>query len=144
MSKFKINAGGEIETVTPDELRRELRSWFSEVVRGVKFRQASAEGVAAGGVVTFELRGPDEGFMWAVTRMAAAGLGAGEDLQVYRNDVSDSQLIHPALVTVEVFPPASLVLQAGEKLVVTGSIAGRAASLAIGIKEVPITMAWLL
>lgn len=147
--KQPIQAGGQIETLTPGEFREELpralRNWFAEVVRGVRFRPLYGT-APAGATLTIEINGPDEGFMWSVTRLAVDGLGAAtEFVSVYRNEVSPSTLIHPELRTVEFITSPSLVLQPGEKLIIVGSaLAAGPYVVTAAVKEVPVSMAWLL
>lgn len=147
--KFPIQAGKDIETVTPDELRRELRSWFAEVVRGVRFRNVSGAGnLSAAGAALITIDGPDEGFLWSITRMSLFGTSLAaapaEWVSVFRNDVSGTTLIHPQLITAEFINPGSVMVKSGEQIIVRGDglPVARDIVLSLSVKETPITTAW--
>lgn len=95
MVKVKINAGAEIDTLTREELRQELRlmtsDWMAEVTRGFKFRRFLALGPITAGAVSIvdgvdNTLGPGAGMVWSVTSISVAGLALNDSVDCLVND----------------------------------------------------------
>lgn len=146
--KVKLTAGAELDMITADEVRRELRAWHTEVTRGAKFRRRSLAGAVNGaGELLITDDGPGEGFVWAITRLSvAAGLAADQSVSVYMNDANPSSLVWSGLVDNATPGDHGIVVTSGESLVIagTGLTAGWAVVVTATIKEVPALMAWSL
>lgn len=136
--KFKIAAGAEIDLLTKPELDAALRSWGEEYIRGRRYRKINAQGtVAADGTVSIGgasdpagMMGPDEGFVWSVKRLIFSGIADGKFLDLWLNEPSASTLVESGITGTTLDPTRTqavrwgsnqLVLQAGERLLVTGS-----------------------
>lgn len=157
--KFKIQAGAEIEAVTPSELDDRLgklsASWMTELARGVKFRQISGQGNVAGGIWTIGLTGdqirPRPGFIWGVTRVCVSGGGfvAGTDTySIFRSDVQPSKLIVSGLTRAKEWQPNVFVLNENDSLIATGVGTGAVAPFDVNVSgdvvELPVQLAWQL
>jgi len=155
--KQKIMAGGELDLITPAEMRSiatdVLKSWRTELARGPKFRdyvmggRTSAGGALGVGTVT---DGPAEGMTWAITRLSVAPgpTLAASGIQVYVNDdaASPSALRIRNLQT-DLFPgDHGLVINSGSylRLVGAGITADTDVVVTMAIKEVPTLEAWSL
>lgn len=157
--KFKINAGAEIDVLNKEELQETLGSWFTEISRGVRFRQISAQGTVSGGVWTIggnapdnhkDPLGPSNGFLWAVTRLALAGGGVvlGTDLwNVYVNEIAPSKLVQSGLTRFAMYDVPVLILQGGDRLAAAGAgtgVAGTDVTISGQVVEIPVQLAWQL
>lgn len=127
--RFKIQAGAEIETVTPDELRATLAAWIQEVARGVKLRHFQATATVTvgntfsidGGSVADEL-GPRKDMVWKVLSVAFGGSGflKGTDtVSIFIGDATDSRLVTSGVTRSFTFAPH--YLSGGEALSFTGA-----------------------
>lgn len=149
--KMKLHAGAELDLLSPDEFRRELRSWSAEISRGARFlrRPWVATGNGAAGL-QIKGEGPAEGFIWAVTRLSVSGPGfdpATQTIDAYVNDASPSSLVWSGLTRNATPGDHAIVLTGGDSLVfaVSGSPAlGAQITVTATIKEVPALMAWSL
>jgi hypothetical protein len=94
--KTTLAAGREIETVSPDEMAQLLdastRNWYQERARGLitadfpLWTQTVSNKVVAFPASGDPRMGPRAGMLWAVQRVAAAGLAAGDILSVFRGE----------------------------------------------------------
>jgi hypothetical protein len=153
--KFKVNAGVDIETTAPEEMRGMLdgsqQSWFKEMARGVKHFEFVLSGAVSGGVfdaVDLEA-GPRAGFVWSVRRLSVGQLGTGDVLSVYRNPAGPTRYVGALTATSTTYKPGSggLILHGGQSLEVTGTgLTTTAASLVITGEayECPEFMIWKL
>lgn len=149
--KFKLTAGAELDLITKEELRGELRAWHQEVRRGPKFTRRSFVATGTGSALSFTGDGPAEGFVWAVTRLSVTGPGfdpATHRVSVYINEATPTQLVWVDLIGNASIGDHGLILNGGDSLVfvVTGGNPTSGAQLAVTatIKEVPALMAWSL
>ena len=107
MAKVRIDVGAEIDTLTKGELDDSLRQYRQQgdaaaqgAVRGIKyFRLPRLYATPASGTVvlgeawagqsyTDQFLGPNEGYVWAIRRLACNGLNTGQSpdlLNIYRN-----------------------------------------------------------
>lgn len=150
--KFKLSAGAEIDVLTRQELNDTLRSWMAEVTRGARYRRRALQGVvSAAGTLALGDRGDDdtgpaEGFVWAVTRLATAGLTGTETVTAYVNEIADFQVVASQLVGTVSLSDNALVLAGGDRLLIGGTAltVGATITVTAQIKEVPSVMAWML
>lgn len=151
MAKQKITANGELDLLTATELEHVLRSWRTELTRGVKLRRHAIMGtIDAGGLLEMGENhdGPAEGMAWAVTRFSvgsALAVPAG-GIQVYVNAVNPSSLLVRNL-TGDVYPgDHGCNLQSGDSLRIAGSGLPVSTQIVVtmSIKEVPIQQIWSL
>lgn len=135
--KFKIAAGAEIDLLTKEEMSDALRNWSEEFLRGRRYRKVNGTGtvtaagdVSIGGPDTGSEMGPDEGMVWSVKRLVISGLADGKHVTLWVNETSASTLVEPGIIGSTADPTRTpslrwgsnqLVLQAGERLLVTGS-----------------------
>lgn len=150
--KFKIQAGAEIEVMTPAEMRSELGAWLGEIRRGVKFVRRSMFDTVDNGAVTMgpeQGLGPEPGFTWAVTRINVTGLQNAEIQPVTINDDSFHNLVGmfgAGTAATRVYSPTGCILLGGDRLVSnnTGLTNGRIIVVSIQAVEVPDQIAWQL
>lgn len=150
--KIKIQAGAELETLSPGELRDELTraraAWISEVSRGVRARRFSATGTSdAGGAITIGVVGdgvgPDTGMVWLLRRFSVQGYNpAGTDtLALYNGSTSGSAVIVPKLQTWQT--DMDEFLMPGDRLVVAGTVAINTQVWITGqVQEAPASLLW--
>jgi hypothetical protein len=130
--EFEIKAGAKIDLLTQKELADTLRSWQSELRRGIRYRRFGGTAiVAAAGTVTIggpedtakPVTGPSDGFYWAIKRLTVHGLGDGKEISVYLNDVSPTALIAviPESSGYILFPDRCLILDPGDALIFSGA-----------------------
>lgn len=151
--KTKLTSGAELDFLTRDELRDTLKSWQTELTRGVKLRRRAITGNAtAGGVLVMgdDQDGPSEGMAWAITRLSvvpsATTLGAN-GLQVYANTHESGAGLLIASLKTDVFPgDHGCNLMSGDSLRIagTGITAGGEVWVTMSIKEVPVQQIWSL
>lgn len=152
MASTKIEAGATLDVLTRAELAEVLRSWQTELTRGVKSRRLSLQGnVNAAGVLL--IGGPDdgpaEGMAWAITRLSVAPGPAlpASGLNVYANTVESQAALLIAGLLTNVFPgDRGCVLLSGDHLQITasGMVAATQVTVTLQIKEVPIQQIWSL
>jgi len=155
--KAKIQAGAELDLLNRAELTEVLGAWATELTRGVKFRQFSGAATVSGGVWTIggpqadnrqSPLGPEPGFVWAVTRVAASGPGlvAGTDLwSLYVDEVTPSKLIQSGITRGSTWTIGALVLVGGGILTASGAGTGTGdVTLSGGAVELPAQLAWRL
>lgn len=125
--KFTIQAGTEIETVTPAELDSFFRGYMAELARGPRVRWFSAIAVPSGGAFSIngldspEKLGPEEGFAWKVLSVAIGGSGftKGTDIaSLFIGDTSDTRLVASGIS--RQYLGQSFYLNGGEAMSVTG------------------------
>jgi hypothetical protein len=127
--RFTVNAGVEIETVTPAELQEALTGWRAEVRRGVKTRHFSATTTATAGE-TFVIDGtngddelgPRKDFVWKLLSVAIGGNGftQGTDaVSIFIGDATASRLVASGITRQHSFAPNYLM--GGEVLGFTGA-----------------------
>lgn len=146
--KMKIQAGAEIETVTPKEMTDILAGWQAEVLRGARFIHPGAVGTAtAAGVLAIGVKdpiGPREGFIWEVTRITTTGLTAAETLTVSINDQSPimSAGVFTATVPQLIYGQRGLMLNAPDKLRFDGAglTANKDYYVALQVTELPVQL----
>ncbi len=154
--KTKIQAGADIDLLTADELRQTvqgvLKSWSTELTRGVKLRRHAIMGTTdAGGILTAgdNHDGPAEGMAWAVTRLSVVPgptLGAA-GLQVYANDANTPSALMIRNLTTDVFPGdhgCNLLSGDSIRIAGTGITANAQVIVTMQVKEVPIQQIWSL
>lgn len=154
--KVKIAAGAEFDVLTQKEMEQSLKgmmtSWVSEVSRGDRYRRFSVFGdiadtaLSIGGTPAQDI-GPDEGFVWAVKRLAIANYDpTAESLDLYINGTDSSAVVEPGLARYSSYDANQLVLYPGERLWVAGTdltstgrvwVTGQA-------RELPISLLWRL
>jgi hypothetical protein len=143
----------EIDTLTREELRDELRGWMVEITRGVRFRTfaAVAEPAAPGAWTITEPRdqlGPAAGMIWAVTRIAVSGAAftQGTDVfRVYLNDVSPAVLVAQSRQDTLFVDIGSLIVNPGDTLAFAGTAAAAGQLFVSGqAAELPAQLAWQL
>lgn len=157
--KFKLQAGAELDILSAPEVRQILGSWFTEVTRGIKFRQFSGRAALAGGVWTIggnatdnrqDVLGPEPGLLWAVTRIAVSGNGfvPGTDaFSVYIDEVTPSKLIESGLTRGARWDVPIVQLNGGERLTLSGvgtGVNGTDVVVSGQAVEVPAQLAWQL
>lgn len=159
--KAKLQAGVELDLLTQTELREELQAaaaWRTEIARGVRWRKFSAQGNVATGVWTIggaatpnndkDQMGPQDGFVWSVTRVAVSGNGfvAGTDLfSVFVDENTPSKLVTSGLTRWQPYDVGTLVLNGGEQLLLTGAgtgLAGTDVTVSGQAIELPVQLAW--
>lgn len=162
MAKFKVQAGAQIEVVTPKELADTVSklysAWVADVTIGARWTRFSAVGLVTTGL-TFEIGGPSRpddglgpapGFLWDVRRLHVHGMDETDVAELYVNDANPSSLVGSTDdVTGCMFTfDRQVVLYPGEALVVAGSDLGVAEGTRITItgmaQELPIPLAWKL
>lgn len=166
MAEVKLAAGKTIDVLNKTELRAALdaatRDWFNQVSRGDRYRRFSATGeidtgslVIDGTLVENQTLGPQEGFVWAVQRIALSGLtsvtgtpavATSEPVQLFLNDDGPSSLVHPAVAGYQDFGQYSLVMYPGDTLLVKGDdlTSTGIVTLTGQVREVPMPLAWRL
>jgi hypothetical protein len=164
--KVKLAANAELDLLTAGEVADVLATartaWTAELARGVRFRRPSMQGiVTAGGTLRIGGGqsasgydgGPAEGMMWSVSRVTVRGLTAAQTAQLYLNDVSDLLVVGtfgsgvPAQLANQIlYGERGLVLNSDDKLIVdgTGLTAGATITVALGVAELPVQLAWQL
>jgi hypothetical protein len=166
MAEVKLAAGAKLDVLNRAELKQVLdqstRDWFNQVARGDRYRRFSAKGTIATGALlidgaqqTNQQLGPQEGFVWAVQRVAVQGLttvtgtpavATTEPLQVFLNDDGPSSLVHPAVVGYQDFGQYSVVMYPGDTLLFKGSGLASTGQITVTgqVREVPLPLAWRL
>jgi hypothetical protein len=167
MAKFKINAGVDIETATPAEVKglvdASQQAWFHEMARGMKqLYPAAAAAVSSGALdlVGANAQGdplwPDQGMCWRVNRLTVSGLGTGDSLSLWRipeGGVAASPGPQPGARLVDllttarpaIYPGKGLILQPGQALELTGaSLTATQVTVNLDVTEVPAFMVWKL
>lgn len=157
--KFKLQAGVELDLLTPKELGDALvdfrKSWVQELARGVTFQRVSFTGTVDGaGVLEFggptgsDRTGPEAGMVWSLRRLAVTGITGTQTVSVFVNSSSPHDLLVPGitLATPILLPENTAVLHAGDDLVVAGSSLtnGAKVTLSATVKEVPEFAQWML
>jgi hypothetical protein len=159
--KFKLSAGAEIDTMTAQEFRQELASWFGESVKGARPIRFSAQGTITGNAVTVGgldatansgRTGPEAGYVWDVRRVAVSGLtNASDPTSLFVNANDALHLILPAFTGVSGaigyhdWPKGANMLMPNDRLVCasTGSIAATGIVTLVGMAwELPIGQLW--
>lgn len=161
MAKFKIQAGADIEVVTPSELKKQLdalhAAWVADVTIGARWTRFSATATVASSA--FELGGPSRpddglgpapGFIWDVRRVHVGGMDETDVAELYVNDANPSSLIGSTddVVGAMWLLDRQAVLYPGEALVVAGSSLSVANGSRITVtgmaQEIPVSLAWKL
>jgi hypothetical protein len=134
MAITKIQAGAEIDAVSPQELQthldRYIQDWYQEKARGVlTFRIDSTATVTGAGALSVPATaqppiGPKGGYAWAVQSGRVQGLLSGDSLSLFRNSsqtpgnfVGQLSAAAPAVT----FGSKGLILRGEEKLLVVGA-----------------------
>lgn len=133
MARYKIDAGKEIETVTPAELRGELSAWMVDAAKGLRIVGIQAQGTAnattgavrVGGHVTLGggKLGPRVGFVWAVQRLAVRIGDAPAAYSLYVNASNPQNLVRDVSGAANGycgFGKSELVLLQDDALVISG------------------------
>jgi len=159
MAKFKIQAGAELDLLTPKELKDELaaamKSWRAEMARGGVFKQLQLSGTTTaggellmGGDLVEQGAGPGPGFMWSVRRLNVVGMADGDTVTLYINDANPRSAVRSftAAAPYYGFHPNELVLKSSDRLVVAGSSLPVTTEFVVtgGVKEVPEFMSWAM
>jgi len=150
MAQQKL-AGTIVDLLTADEIRDVLKSWSVELTRGARMIRrpilGSTDG-AGGLVMGGNTDGPDEGMVWAITRITVvtAAVIPAAGLQVYANDVNPSSALIARLATDHFPGDHGVVLIGGDSIRIAGSglTVSTNVTVTLGIKEVPQLMAWSL
>jgi hypothetical protein len=159
MAKFRIQAGAELDLLTPKEFKDELgaafKSWREEMARGGVFKQLQLSGttdaagaLVMGGDLVEQGAGPGPGFMWSVRRLYVYGMADGDTVTVYINDANPRSAVCPitAALPYRGFHPNELVLKGSDRLVIAGSSLPIATEFVVtgAVKEVPEFMSWAM
>jgi hypothetical protein len=152
MAKQKLTANAELDLLTSGEVRDVLKSWANELTRGARLRRWSIQGTTDGTgnlLMGGNNDGPEEGMMWAVTRLSVAPgpTLAASGLVVYANDnVSPSAVLISKLINDQFPGDHGCVLAGGDSLRIAGVgiTAGAQVTVTMSIKEVPALMGWSL
>lgn len=162
MAEFTIQAGAKIDLFTKKEATEVLRGWFEEIHRGVKFQEFAAQATAnAAGIWTVggsgstarDTLGPQDGFVWAVTRLAVSGGGfdrTADDYSVYTDEITASKLVVtvPGVATSTgswEWDTPGLVLVGGRSLALQGQATAESVITVSGAAvELPIQLAYQL
>lgn len=104
--KFRLDAGVELDLVTPSELKDAFtshnRGWFEEMAAGVKHLSLPlASQVPVAGTVQIgamiqpdgPILGPRQGYVWALERVTVAGLKTGDTVQLWRSSLGFERLL---------------------------------------------------
>lgn len=153
--KFKINAGVDLETTTPGEMKGMLdgsqQAWFQEMAKGVKSFRFAISGTVTDGTftITSGLSGPNQGTIWAVQRFSVDQLATGDVIRLYRSPASENTFLGQLTVDAPMYHPGQggIIIKGGEMLDVTGdSLTTTAGSLTITGEawELPEFMVWKL
>jgi hypothetical protein len=152
VAKSKLTAGAELDLLTKGEVADVLKSWSTELTRGARLRRWAMQGITDGSgnlAIGDQRDGPEEGMVWAVTRLSVAPgptLGAN-GLQVYANSEQSPAALLIAKLTTDQFPgDHGCNLMPGDtlRIVGTGITATTQVTVTMSIKEVPSLMAWSL
>lgn len=161
MAKFRLSAGAELDMLTKDELDDSLQSqWDREWTargRGIKYvRLPVLTGTLTGTYPTSTTSldntcGPDQGYAWAIRRVAAAGLGTSDQLYIFRNSVRAATLLTVLVGTgtnadVEL-SGVQMVLMPGDKLIAApGATFTASGTITVSGEavEVPAELLWKL
>ncbi len=132
MAKFKLMAGGDIETLTSKEIQpmldQLLVSWRTEMLRSGKYRPFYAQTTVSAG--TADIRtggdntlGPSPGMVWSVKSITVAGLASGDFLTLYSHSDPICNLPYPTAgnLAYQRFGSNELVLTSGGTLRLSGS-----------------------
>lgn len=151
-----INAGVKVDFANRAEVRAEmdaaLAAWSTEIRRGVRFRRFIGN-VAQGATWSIapdgrDSIGPDEGFVWSVTRVALGGaITFGTDVwSIFVNEAGPSGLITSSTARRELFDVGVNVLNGGDRLIVAGASTAVGAQINItgSAIELPEQLAWQL
>lgn len=162
-AEFKV--GGKIDFLSPKEFKEELASfraaWQTEISRGVRWRQFSGQTSIAAGITVWTIGGaaannrqsqlgPEDGFVWSVTRLAVSGSGFTEGTDtfgVFVDEATPTRLVSSGLTRQEKYDVGTLVLTGGQGLVLDGisSVAGGGDIYVSGqAVELPVQLAWQL
>jgi hypothetical protein len=166
MAEVALKAGAKIDVLNRKELTDVLdatkKDWFSQVARGDRYRLFSASAdidsgdVELGGATWRDSQlGPAEGFVWAVQRIAVAGLttttgtplvATTEPVDLFLNDSGPSSLVRPAITGYAAFGEHELVLYPGSTLLVVGTDLTSTGTVTVTgqAREVPLPLAWRL
>lgn len=155
--KAKLEAGVELDFLTQDEARQVFADWIEEIRRGVRFVRRSMTGTVAGaGTLAIgtgftpdgEAMGPEGSFAWAITRVSVAGLSAAQKISLWTNEAQPSQFLGfiQEAKGHETFTPTALMLNGGDKLLVTGAALTASAVITVTVQaiEIPVQLAWQL
>jgi hypothetical protein len=166
MAEVTLAAGKKFDVLNRKELKEVMdtvtRDWFNQVSRGDRYRRFSASATIATGALTIggaaqkdSNLGPAEGFVWAVQRIAVAGLTVStgtplvavtEPVALFLNDSGPAAMVHPALTGYKEFGEHELVLYPGDTLLVTGAALTSTGTVTVTgqAREVPLPLAWRL
>lgn len=151
--KFKIQAGGELDLLTKEELGDALDQHVSDfdsmLSEGIRFGKSSASGIStisgtvtpsySGGVAQLASIGPEPGYIWKITNITFTGFGAnGADLLI--NGTSFSDVVYSGLANNgTVFPgDCAVLVQPGNDLLLGFKNSVTNAAINFFYKEVPI------
>ncbi len=124
--KHTIKNGGHLELLNQAELDESLgrvaTSITQEQARGLGTARLYGEGTPAAGALSIPSPGdapigPETGFAWAVQRITADGLAAGDVLKVYRGNM----LLGVLTPTQSLEGSKARILRSGESLTITGT-----------------------
>jgi hypothetical protein len=147
--KFKLQAGMDLDLLTKDEVRAELKSWQAELVRGITFRTLSQR-VDAAAAWTMDPIGPAAGFVWSLTRVAVAGNGlvlAADTFNLFFGGATNSPgAIATGLLRQKEWDPGVLVVAGPRTVVITGAATGTGTDVfaSLSVIELPVQLAWQL
>lgn len=146
--KFKIEAGGTIDTVTPQELSKAMageRNFWRERATGVKWTElalnlnpplATTYPDPTPGVNQNPV-GPAPGWAWKL-RIVTSTLAAAGTMAIYKGESANARLIgvqnNPAILQ-GIFFPDDIVIQAGQQLFIACST--NMTTLYVGAVQVP-------
>lgn len=135
MAKQSFTPGGQIETLSPGELRHHLdevvREWFQEKGRGVGPWRAYRTAAVGGGNLTLpgnesakEPFGPSRGFAVGVREIRVAGLATGDTVSLWRNSATNPGNFLRTITAATpftTFSKGACTLRNGDSLVITGT-----------------------
>lgn len=151
--KFKIQAGGEIDILSKDELKdaldkntREFNALLSE---GVEYSRLSAiinqipsqgtPGIYAGGI--YELGGPEPGFIWSVKNISFMGLNSVNPSHLFLDGYSNGNLVYAGLVDkgTQIVGSNGFIVKGGQKVILAATATLTiSATVVLAYQQVPI------
>jgi hypothetical protein len=148
--EVEIKAGAKFDMPTAKEIRDMLAGWQAELARNVRLRHVGTLGAAtAGGVLTIGPDaglGPNDGFMWEVTRVMVSGLTAAQTVAGFINDTSGllaCGVFAAGAASQIIYGQRGLILQGNDRLIFSGT--GLTASgpypVALQVTELPVQLA---
>lgn len=160
--KAKLQAGVELDILSPEEFRDGMRGafqdWVTQSMIGPKRIDIfgvgtvdSAGNLAIGGEnadLNQGNMGPDNGMVWSIKWLSTSGLKAGDTLSIYRGSNTASRFVRSDLSGYQSYGSDQLVLRGGIRLLITGATLATPANTVVTVTgqawELPQTMLYRL